>query len=200
MKIVDEKLKRFANDIMKEVQQQKKERLERIIEAHKVEYDKKHTQYLTENYEIIQESLKKIDKEKNEIMSKVIMDNKTKLLNKRTEVIGCVFELAKSKLYAHTQEESYLDELIQDIKNNIIAIGPGDLEIIISYSDQRLLNTLQEVFGPNIKLENKNIEMIGGSKVMNITGGLFIDDSYARRLEDQKEAFLKKCNIVVEMQ
>lgn len=199
MKIVDEKLKRFANDIMKDVRQQKKEKLESIIEEHKKEYDKKQTEYLTENYDIIQNSLKKIDKEKNEIMSKVVMDNKTKLLNKRTEVIGYVFELAKSKLYSHTQDASYFDELVQDIKNNVKTIGQGELKIIISYTDQRFLGALQEIFGHCISIENKNIEMIGGCKIMNITERLFIDDSYMRRLEDQKFAFLKKCNIRVEM-
>lgn len=200
MKAVDEKLKRFANDIMKEVQEQKKQKLESIIEAHKKEYDKKHTEYLTENYEIIQESLKKIDKEKNEIMSKVIMDNKTKLLNKRTEVISSVFELAKQKLYAYTKEQGYFDELVADIRKNVETIGEGEIEIIISYSDKNLLDSLQTIFGPCIKIENKNIEMIGGSKLLNKTKGLYIDDSYARRLEDQQEAFLRKCNIVVEMQ
>ncbi|PKM95500.1 MAG: hypothetical protein CVU84_05385 [Firmicutes bacterium HGW-Firmicutes-1] len=199
MRIIEEKLERFANDIMKDVAAQKKELLGDIIHANKIEYDKRQTEYLTENYSLIQNSLKKIDKEKNEIMSKVIMDNKMKLLNKRTEVIHTVFQSAKEKLKTHTQSEGYFDELVDTIKKNIEAIGQGEIEIIISYSDEQFLERLKEIFTEQIKIENKNIEMLGGCKVMNKTKRLFIDDSYAKRLEDQKPSFLQRCQIQVEM-
>lgn len=199
MRIIEEKLERFANDIMKDVAAQKKELLGDIIHANKIEYDKKQTEYLTENYSLIQNSLKKIDKEKNEIMSKVIMDNKMKLLNKRTEVIHTVFQSAKEKLKMHTQSDGYFDELVDTIKKNIEAIGQGEIEIIISHSDEQFLERLKEIFTEQIKIENKNIEMLGGCKVMNKTKRLFIDDSYAKRLEDQKPSFLQRCQIQVEM-
>lgn len=199
MRIVEEKLERFANDIMKDVAAQKKALLGEITEANKREYDKKHTEYLTENYNLIQNSLKKIDKEKNEIVSKVIMDNKMKLLNKRTEVIEAVFQSAKDKLKDHSQSDAYFDELVSTIKKSIEGIGEGELEIIISYSDERFLEPLKEIFSQHIKVENKNIEMLGGCKVMNKTKQLFIDDSYLKRLEDQKPAFLQRCQIQVEM-
>ncbi|PKM52399.1 MAG: hypothetical protein CVV02_01215 [Firmicutes bacterium HGW-Firmicutes-7] len=199
MKIVEEKLERFANDIMKDVAAKKKALLGDIIENNKVEYDKKQTEYLTENYNLIQNSLKKIDKEKNEIMSKVVMDNKMKLLNKRSEVIAAVFQLTKDKLKIHTQSEGYFDELVGLIKKNIEDIGPGEIEIIISYSDEKYLDPLKEIFNQPIKIENKNIEMLGGCKIMNKTKNQFIDDSYSKRLEDQKPSFLQRCQIQVEM-
>lgn len=195
MEIIEEKLERFTNDIMKEVSIKRKEIFESVEQAYREKFDKKQTKYLNENYVLIQESLKKIDKEKNEMISKAIMDINKKMLNKRKEIIELVFEQAKTKIKEHTQDKNYFEELVLTIKRNINEIGEGDLEIIISFSDRNHLEALKQIFSQSIILENKNVEMLGGCKIVNKTKNLFIDDSYAKRLEYQKDFFLQNSNI-----
>ncbi len=199
MKIVEEeKLDRFTNDIMNDVRIQKQGILQLAEEENKAEYDRKHTEFLNENYELVQKSMKKIDKEKNEIMSQIIMANRKRLFNKRAEVIDAVVEITKERLYQHTQKEEYFNELVSIINKCIDSIGKGDLEIIISYSDMKHKEALEKIFGKCITIENKNIEMIGGCKLLNKTAKRYVDESYAKRLEEEKDTFLQNCKINVE--
>lgn len=191
----EKKLERFTNDIMNEVSIKRQEILNNSEQYYNDEFNKKHKEYLEENNKLIQESLKKINKEKNQIISKAITDNNKMLLKKRAELIESVFSKAKDKIRDYTKDSNYYEELVKIIQKNISCIGEGDLEIVISYSDKEYLDSLKQCFPYNIILENKNIEMLGGCKVTNKTLNLFIDDSYAKRLEDQKESFLQTCNI-----
>ncbi|MBC7960748.1 MAG: hypothetical protein H7X94_12870 [Vallitaleaceae bacterium] len=199
MRIVEEKLERFRNDIMVDVVAQKDAVMAEFNHAYDEEFDRKETEYLTESYNIVQMGLKKIDKEKHEILSKAIMDNKMKLLNKRTEVINGVFALAEKKLKDFARSAAYFDYLTQLIEENLASIGPGDIEIYINHEDEKFIKMIEMKFNVVIHLENRNIDMIGGCKVMNKTAGLFIDDSFAKRLYDQKEGFLQNCKIQVEV-
>lgn len=199
MRIIEEKLERFKNDIMVDVAAQKADLLAVFNHAYEEEFDRKETQYLTESYKIIQTGLKKIDKEKHEILSKAIIDNKMQLLNKRSFVIEGVFELAKKKLRAFAASEDYYEYLVEMIESNLKKIGSGEVEIYINDADEKFLEDLRKRFQCMFLLENKNIDMLGGCKLKNKTAGLFIDDSFAKRLEDQKDTFLQNCKIEIEL-
>lgn len=198
LSVVEEKLEHFANDIMADVALKRQKILDGVDKTINEKYDRKETEFYTEAYEIIQGNLKKIDKEKNEIISKATMANKILLLNKRTEIINNVFESAREKLRAFTLEKDYYDYLVNMIKNDLDAIGDGEIIIILNASDERYLKTLEKQFNHTIKLENKNIDMIGGCKLLNKTTNTFLDDSFENRLENQKESFLHRCKLEVE--
>lgn len=197
MRIVEEKLERFRNDIMVDVVAQKDALLAEFNHGYDEEFDQKETEYLTDSYNIIQAGLKKIDKEKHEILSKATMDNKTQLLNKRSSVIEGVFILTQKKLRAFSMSNDYFAFLVEMIEANLILIGSGEIVIYINHSDEKHLDDLQKKFQCSILLENKNIDMLGGCKIMNKTAGLFIDDSFSKRLDDQKDTFLQNCKIEV---
>ncbi len=40
--------------------------------------------------------------------------------------------------------------------------------------------------------------MIGGSKLLNTSKNVFIDDSYAKHLEEERENFLQYCGIQID--
>lgn len=198
MKNIEEKLSRFDTDIMQDVESKRQELLNSVIAEYNEKYDKTETKYITESYYLIQDSLKKIDKEKNEILSKAIMESRKRVLNKRAESIQRIFDLAKEKLRDFTKEERYFESLIKTIEEGIVAMENGELEIILNYSDEQYVEPLKEKFACNVRLEDRSIDMLGGCKLINLSRGLFMDASYANKLEQQRESFLKTCNIQVE--
>lgn len=193
------KLEHFTSEIMSEVSAEKaKIELEQNKRL-KEDYDKKELEFLEDAYEIIQNSLKDIDREKNAVISKTLMKNKVALLNGRKNIIDHVFQEATKRLEARTKTEEYKEELINKINKHIEYMGQGDYVIYINYKDKELYRFLQERYPEHqVLIERKNIEMVGGCKILNKDKNLFIDDSYAKRLEEEREDFLQYCEIQID--
>ncbi len=193
------KLEHFTSEIMSGVAEQKSQIELEQDKRLKAEYDKKELEYLESAYEIIQTGLKDIDREKNEVISKTLMKNKVALLNGRKNIIDEVFAQAKKRLEAHAKTEGYKDELIEKINTHMDYMGQGDYVIYINYKDKELYRFLQELYPKHqVFIERKHIEMIGGCKLLNKTKNVFIDDSYAKRLEEERADFLQYCEIQID--
>ncbi len=193
------KLEHFTSEIMSGVAEQKSQIELEQDKRLKTEYEKKELEYLEAAYEIIQTGLKDIDREKNEVISKTLMKNKVALLNGRKNIIDEVFTQAKKRLEAHTKTEGYKDELIEKINTHMDYMGQGDYVIYINYKDKELYRFLQERYPEHqVLIERKHIEMFGGCKLLNKTKNVFIDDSYAKRLEEERADFLQYCEIQIE--
>lgn len=198
MRIVEEKIDKFAHDIMTDVGNQRKTIMEETEKELEEIFEEKELEYLSKAYEIIQSGLKNIHKEKNEIISRSIMDSKRKILKTRDDIIKSVFEDAEGKLVEFTEKEEYLDYLIKMIKEGIGNIGDGDRVIYISYTDEKYLKRLNREFDNKVILEDKNQKMIGGCKIYNKSNNLFLDDSFSSKLYEEKETFLHKCKLEIE--
>ena len=193
------KLEHFTSEIMSGVAEEKaKIELEqkRRLEA---DYEKKELEYLESAYSIIQNGLKDIDREKNAIISKTLMKNKVALLNGRKKIINRVFQKAIERLEARTKTEEYKEELVKKIDSLMEYMGEGKYVIYINYKDKNLYEFLQAKYPEhNVFIERKNIEMIGGCKLLNESKNVFVDASYAKRLEEEREDFLQYCEIQID--
>ncbi len=198
MRIVDEKIDKFAHDIMNDVSKQRNKVMEQTEKELEELLEEKELEYLSKAYEVIQNGLKSIHKEKNEIISRAIMASKREILKTRYDMIKQIFEDAEKDLLAHTKSESYYDELCQMIKEGILEIGEGDLKIIIAYTDEQHLHALKKKFDHEIVLEDKHEKMIGGCKIFNQSKNLYLDNSFYTKLYGQKEAFLQHCKLEIE--
>lgn len=198
MRIVEEKIDKFAHDIMTDVSQKRKAIMEDTEKELEAIYEEKELAYLSKAYEIIQNGLKNIQREKNEIISRSIMDSKRKILKAREDIIKDTFEDAEKKLMDFTQEEDYYDYLRKMIKEDMKQIGDGDILIYIADSNKKYLSALNKEFSNKVTLEDKNTKMIGGCKIFNKTRNIFLDDSFYSKLYGQKETFLHNCNLEIE--
>ncbi|QUH30255.1 V-type ATP synthase subunit E [Vallitalea guaymasensis] len=198
MRIVEEKIDKFAHDIMTDVSNQRKEIMEQTEKELEAIYEEKELAYLSKAYEIIQSGLKSIQKEKNEIISRSIMDSKREILKAREEIIKGTFLDAQKELEAFTQKKEYQEYLINMIKEDIAKIGDGEILIYIAHTDEKYLNRLNKEFDNKIVLEDKNKKMIGGCKIFNKTKNIYLDDSFYSKLYEQKETFLHNCNLEIE--
>ncbi|GMQ58415.1 hypothetical protein AN1V17_28100 [Vallitalea sediminicola] len=198
MRIVEEKIDKFAHDIMTDVSNQRKEIMEQMEKELDVIYEEKELAYLSKAYEIIQSGLKSIQKEKNEIISRSIMDSKRKILKAREEIIKGTFQDAEKKLEEFTQKKEYQQYLKNMIKEDVTKMGDGEILIYIDHTDEKYLSRLNEEFDNKVNLEDKNKKMIGGCKIFNKTKNLYLDDSFYSKLYKQKETFLHNCNLEIE--
>lgn len=192
------KLEHFNSEIMAGVTEKKKQIEEEQVQQLKEEYDAKELEYLESAYDIIQHGLKEIDREKNEIMSKTLMQNKVTLLNKRKEIIGTVFAKVEERLRAYTEEDAYKAGLVTCIQKRMEEMGGGEYTLFINNKDQRLCEFLQETFPQcRIEVEPKHMDSIGGVKLLNTTKNIFVDESYGKYLEEEREPFLQRCDIKI---
>jgi len=163
------------------------------------DYNAKELQFLEEAYEVIQSGLKDIDKEKNEVISKAHMENKVRLLAKRKEIIDQVFAMTKEKIEEYRLSDEYVAKLKEKIKSHMEFLGDGDYIIYLDYREKDRFHEFAKEF-PQAKVffEKKYIEMLGGCKLHNTTTNVYLDDSYAKRLEEEEENFLQYCGIDIE--
>lgn len=193
------KVEDFRADIMSDVSERKQNIERKLKEKLKRDYDEKELQFLEEAYDIIQDGLKKIEREKNEVISKTAMENKVRLLSKRKEIIDTVFKKAKDRILEYTKTEEYKKELVEKIKAHMEYMGEGEYVVYINYKDKDLYSYLQDIFvDTKIFIERKYIEMLGGCKLHNTTTNVYLDDSIAKRLEQEEENFLQYCGIEIE--
>jgi len=188
------KLEHFKADIMSDVSERKRVIEEELQTKLKKDYEAKELEFLEEAYNIIQDGLKAVDREKNEVISKAAMENRVKLLHKRKEIIDEVFRRCKVKIEQYTKTEEYKDLLVSKIKDHMKLLGEGDYIIYLNYKDKDLYTFIQEKFPKHkVFFEKKHIEMIGGVKLHNTTANVYLDDSLAKRLEEEEEEFLQYC-------
>lgn len=195
----NEKIERFTSYIMSDVSDKKRVIETKVRDKLKKDYEEKELQYLEQAYDIIQTGLKQIDREKNELISKTLMENKVKLLNARNDIVEEVFDKATKKLQAYTKTEEYKKALIGKIADHKKFMGNGKYTIYINYGDKDLYNYLQEAFPEDkVFIERKNIELIGGCRLLNEESKMYVDDTLAKRLEEEKENFLMYCGIKID--
>ncbi len=193
------KIEHFKSEIMNDVADKRK-----IIEKHvydklEKDYKEKEFRFLEEAYEIIQTGLKNIDKEKNEVISKAQMENKVRLLAKRKEIIDTVFKKAKEKIAEYTKTKEYNKQLILDIHKHMELLGEGEYVIYLNHQDKELYKDVKNQFKDSkVVFERKYIEMLGGCKLHNTTKNTYLDDSIAKRLEQEEDDFLQYCGIDIE--
>lgn len=198
MSKIDHKLEHFANDIMVDVSEERRQIIEEIDHKLTGLYDKKEIAYLEKAYDLIQEALIKIDQEKNEILSRTAMDNRMQLLQKRNETIALMYSEATEKLRAYTKTEGYVTHILDLIESAKALLGEGELTVCLSASDENIIKEISEKSGLVVTLESKRIDFIGGCKVYNRTNNMVVDDTFLRKLEDQHEDFITKCQLNIE--
>lgn len=198
MRIEEEKLEQFANDIMADVAVKRQKILAGVDKEIEKEYKEQESVLYTKAYETIQDGLKIIDLEKHEIIARAIMENKQSLLHKRTDIIDHVFETVREKLREYTKTDGYKDLLMGIIKKNLDFLNSDSVEVVINHTDVHFKEIIEKKFKCSVKVEIKQLDFIGGCKMLDKHKNIYLDDSFESRLESKREGFLLDCKIVVD--
>ena len=195
----DIKIGEFASIILDDVNKQSVEMNALTTLELEKEFEETELVFLQRAYSLIQDGLRKINREKSEIISKNKMENRIKLLNKRNEIVEHVFKDAENALKVFAKSDEYKEFLLKTIEKNIAAVGVGEgIIVYLAHTDSMYADAVTKQFGVKVELESKTIKMFGGCKVYNPARNIFLDDSFARRLETEREGFLEKCNLAIE--
>lgn len=173
--------------------------------------------------QIISEQKKEIDELKREIISSIESEAKlTKIrevsrkkqslrmdyLETREQLMEEIDVEIKSKLLSFTQTEKYPIFLKSELEKCLLAIGGGSIEIILRSEDKSLISndSLKSIakmvekdtgVESTLKVSDKNLDNIGGFKMVRTDDKLYIDNSFEARLErNQEDARVAILNIL----
>ena len=198
MSKIDEKLQHFANDIMSDVGEERRQLLEALDKELREEYDAKENEYLGRAYEIIQDALVKIEQKKNESLSRIVMGNRSKLFEKRAEILEDIYKKAEDRLRAFKKTEAYKSHLLKRVEEAKSLLGEGELWVKLDYSDRELAGFIEKETGCLVEVESKKVVLIGGCIVHNRTNNTIVDYAFSRKLEDAKEGFVHQCRLEID--
>lgn len=194
VRMIENKLNQFYQDIMQDVNKERKKILDECDSEITDTINKKELEYLEQAYNTIQKELKEIKKEKNEIILKASMDSKKKLLNKREEIIEEVIRKTIKMLNNFIESKDYRSWLLDKIEKENIS----DTDEIIIYlldSDKVIEKLIKEKWRVDIKSDSN---IIGGYILHNITQKIYIDNSLRSKIENIRENILNICQIEIE--
>lgn len=197
MSYVETKLQNFTYTVMKEAAEKRKEILKEAEEKKKELLEKKEIDLLKEAYEKIQRVVRKSDKEKNENISRAIFESKRELFLKRQQIIDDIFNEVRQRIFEIKDQDMYVKYLVDGIKEGINKVGQGNIIVEIDKSDEDKINKIKGDINKDLDIQVVN-NLIGGSKVINTDKKIMIDLSIEKKLEMERERFLKESGLIIE--
>ena len=198
MSRIDEKLERFANDLMSDVGEERRILIDELDSELRQYNEVKENEMLAEAYEIIQNALENIDQQKNESLSKIIMGNRTRLFEKRNEILDNIYSQAIARIMAFKKTDAYKDMLLKKVTEAKETLKDGDIWVKLDYSDAGLVDFVKEKTGCSVEIESKRVQLIGGCIIHNRTTQIIVDSTFSRRLNDAKMDFVQQCKLEID--
>jgi len=198
MSKIDEKLERFASDLMSDVGEERRVLIDELDDELRKYNEVKESEMLTNAYEIIQSALENIDQQKNESLSKIIMGNRTRLFEKRNEILDGLYSRTIDRIEAFKTTDAYKVMLLKKVAEAKEILEDGDIWVKLDYSDAELMDFIKEKTGCSVELESKKVQLIGGCIIHNRTTQIIVDSTFSRRLHDAKADFVQQCKLEID--
>lgn len=192
----EEKLQRFSESVYQDAQNRCNELIKQAEEKASAETDAYETACLEEAYHQIKKQMAQIVRSANETVSKAEIDAKSALLLKREEIIKEVFAGVLEKIAAYKQTEAYLTDLVSAAKAAKEQGEENGITVSLSKSDAHLASAVAEQSGANVTVSDTD-DLIGGICVLINNTNKVLDMSFAAKLRDAKEQFLKSSGLTL---
>lgn len=197
---IDEKLTHFNEIILKEASAQRNRILEEIkadeenlLTARRKEFEEKAA-------ELLRKETYAAEREKNNLISHALSDGKLQLMKMRETIIESVYSELRLKLLDFVSSEDYAVYLADNIKEACEKAGTGRLIINVCSRDidrhADMLAQLRQRYG--FSIESMGDDQIGGCRILNQEGNIFIDNSLKKRMEMTYDDFLEICGLRIE--
>ena len=184
MPVSNEYAEEQRNQIYAEVEQFKKEELE-----------KAETESLNDAYILIQKEMSQMRLAISSEVSRQNMARRKELFQKRQNITIEVFQKAANKLAEFTKTADY-PVLLEKYAAQIAQVlnQPGTV-LYIRKKDAALTARIQKAFGGDCIVEETNDIKLGGIRGYNPAMGLVADETLDSKLEDQREWFTETCGM-----
>lgn len=191
----EEKLLVFTDIVLKEAARKKQEILEKAEQTRREQVEAAELRLLQEAHDDIQEALRTLGRASNEEISRTILESKQALFTRRGEILDAVFARVSTRLAAFRETPEYCAYLKARILDGFDALGEGDIRVQTDASDMDMIAGLTDEIGKAFAVEESEEPLAGGCLFINRTTGRMWDDSFARRLETERQSFLEKYNL-----
>ncbi len=188
---IEQKLQQFTRSVLEEAYKMR-DKLEKEDETLKKEKcEKAENETLKKVYDKIQHAKTQYSSNTNKAVLSAQLEGKTALMQKRNTISAEVFCEVKKKLDAFTSTKEYADFMINLSKTVSETLGSGNKELKINKRDMHLLPILKENVKDVLVSVIEKEDIIGGIIGYNKDKNTVIDESFAARLENEKNNFIK---------
>ncbi len=193
MAVADEKLERFERAIFTEVEAQSAEILGEV-DAYKAQQIEAATdEELEKSYTLIQHKMDEFRSEFSRKITREKLNVRQRVLSHRLALIESLFEEAGQKLQAFTATEDYAGWLTARLEESRAELSGSTL--LVRAEDMDLMKRL----APGVPLTEDPQNKLGGFAILNEEAGRFLDETFAARLETEKERFYQNDSLGLEI-
>lgn len=196
-------LDRITQSIKEETEEKKEKILKEAKEKTENKKSESREKAQLKSKKIIKEGEEEADKIERKILSTARMKSRKRKLEAREETINKVFASAMEELEdLRENQEKYQETLENLIRDGGVAIGGGDLEVLVSEGDDFLSEERIEKLSKNIseetrkdtslKLINELNSASGGAIVHKSDGSLRCNNTFEARLKRMKDSLRTK--------
>lgn len=194
-----ESLDRIKQSVQKEAEDKKEKIFKEAEEKAESEKSASRKRAQQESNEIIQAGEEEADAMERRIISSARMKSRRRKLEAREEIIEKTFTGAMEELMdLREDQQKYLKTMENLIRDGGIAIGGGDLEVLVLEGDdllseeqvEKLSTDISEATGEDtsIKLLDELDSASGGAIVQKSDGSVRCDNTFEARLERVKDS------------
>ncbi len=185
--IIENKLEQFYKATLESATNQKIAILDEFEESlqKKIELDKEATIRKAELF--CQGEEKRILRRKNRGISNANLQTKRILNETSKKITNNVFEEVRNRLKEYMKTPDYVLLLEHQINKAKNYAGDSDIIIYIDPTDKHLKAELEEATGVNLTISQT--DFFGGSRAIIRSRNVLIDNSFASKLKEAKEAY-----------
>ena len=193
---LDYNLKRFADAVYADAENEKKATLEELSAKKSEQFSKIEDQLLRECYQTIQSEISKIKNESQLKLSEETQKARRTLLSRRQEIEDSVFAAAGEKILAYTKTDAYLTYL----QHELSAIAPQyqgvACTLVLRQEDMALAEKLCGYFD-HCTATAGNITL-GGFLLRCPEKNVSVDGTFDTRLENKREEFKQNSGLTID--
>ncbi|MFW5894327.1 MAG: V-type ATP synthase subunit E [Bacillota bacterium] len=172
--------------LRKEMDEKKRRELKRIND----ELEKKMDKYLDRE-------LRSLNTDFSSEINRIHTENHRKLMDKRKGLLQEVFSEAEKKIQAFVASKGYRTLMKKKVQETIDFLDAQDIVFIIKEDDETLRDVLKDDFKDAYDVETDADIRFGGFRAESREKGLETDETFTRKLEEQKEWFYAHSNLFI---
>ncbi|MFW6298978.1 MAG: V-type ATP synthase subunit E [Bacillota bacterium] len=172
--------------LRKEMDEKKRRELKRIND----EIEKKMDKYLDRE-------LRSLNTDFSSEINRIHTENHRKLMDKRRGLLQEVFSEAEKKIQAFVESKDYRALMKKQVQKALDFLDAKDIVFVIKEDDETLRNVLKDDFENAYEIETDADIRFGGFKAKSQQKGLETDETFTRKLEEQKEWFYANSNLFI---
>lgn len=178
---------------------------EQQIEALRKEMDEKKRREMKRiNDEIEQRNSKYLDRQLRSLntdfsseINRIYTDNHRKLMDKRKGLLQAVFKAAEDKLEAFVKSDEYRALMKKRIQASVDLLDASDIIFFTKKDDPVISDIIKKDHDDAFEIRETQDIRFGGFKARSPEQGLEADETFNRKLEEQKEWFYANSNLFI---